>query len=128
MLSRRSLPSFPPWTASAPPSSAGAVDPRSTSPLFSCSWLRGVQFCNRRAASGDSSSTLSPQFVLPFHGPLPVATSRRPVDGSTTTPARAQIAESLAPQELGSINTWRLLQREFHTCTIAPFDGLSVTT
>src|SRR5712691_4661523 len=112
MFNSRNTPSLPPCSASEPPSRAGAVDPRSTSPAESCAWLRGVQLCRRCAASGDSSRTLSPQFVRPFHGPLPVATSRRPVDGSTTAPARAQIAESLALHVLGSISACRLLQRE----------------
>ena len=43
------------------PSSAGAVEPRSTSPASSSAWFVGVQFCSRRPAFGASMSTLSPQ-------------------------------------------------------------------
>src|SRR6185437_14287250 len=102
--SKRSLPSLPDCTASPLPSSAGEVLPRSTSPDSSSFWLVGVQFCSSRDASGESSSTLSTQLVFPSQGPLPVATSRLPVSGSTTAPDRLQIAESLALHVLGTIS------------------------
>ena len=53
--------------------------------------------------SGVSSTTLSPQFVEPLKGPFPVATRIRPLPGSTTAPARDQIAASLARHEEGLI-------------------------
>src|SRR2546421_6992797 len=106
-FSRCSCASFPPWTASRRPPAGGrivgAVLPRSPSLSFSCAWLVGVQLWSRRPASGLSSSTLSPQSVEPLNGALPVATSSRPLPGSTTAPARAQIAESLAGHELGGL-------------------------
>ena len=71
---------------------------------------------------------LSPQFVLPFQGALPVATSTLPVAGSTTAPERAQIAESLASQVDGSSSPVRFEQSEFQTCSIRPFTWFSVTT
>src|SRR5262249_55734241 len=116
--SSRSFPSFPDCTASPLPRSAGAVLPRSTSPDSSSFWSGGGQFCRSRDASGASASTRSPRFVLPSHGPLPVATSRLPVSGSTTAPDRAQIAESLALHVLGTINVRRSLQSELKTETI----------
>ena len=48
-----------------------------------------------------SMSALSPQFVLPSNGALPVATTSVPFEGSTAAPLRDQIAESLASHELG---------------------------
>ena len=56
---------------------------------------RGRPVAEQPAASGESTSTLSPQSVLPFHGALPVATTRSPFAGSTAAPLRDQIAESL---------------------------------
>ena len=89
----------------------------------------GVQLCSRRLASGVSSNTLSPQSVDPLNGALPVATSRRFVSGSTTAPARAQIAESLAGQELGGlIRRWRLEHSEFHTWAMRPLLRSIITT
>src|SRR5437763_2983732 len=73
-----------------------------------------------RLASGARRSTASPQFVDPFHGALPVATRRSPVDGSTTAPERPQIAESLASQVLGTSNPVRFEHSEFQTCSSLP--------
>src|SRR6266404_1454500 len=78
-----------------------------------------------RAAFGESTITLSPKFVLPLDGPLPVATSRLPVAGSTTAPERAQIAESLALQLDGWMIACRSAQSEFHTWTTCPFVRLT---
>src|SRR5581483_1910178 len=74
-----------------------------------------------RVASGARRSTASPQFVDPFHGALPVATRRSPVDGSTTAPERPQIAESLASHVLGTSRPLRFEHSEFHTCSSVPF-------
>src|SRR5436309_11104334 len=73
-----------------------------------------------RLASGARRSTASPQFVDPFHGALPVATRRSPVDGSTTAPERPQMAESLALHVLGTRSPARLEHSEFHTCRSRP--------
>src|SRR5262249_8701198 len=88
----------------------------------------GVQCRISRDAFGESSSMLSPQSVEPSNGALPVATSRSPVDGSTTAPERAQIAESLDPHDDGWITACRSEQSEFHTATMRPFARFSVTT
>ena len=95
---------------------------------FSCSWFDGVQCLSSRFASGDRRRTLSPQFVFPSNGALPVATSRLPVAGSTTGAVRPQIAESLASQLDGWISSWRSEQSEFQTATMRPVAGLRVTT
>ena len=71
-----------------------------------------------RAASGESSITLSPKSVLPLKGPLPVATSRLPLPGRTTAPERAQIAESLDAQVDGWMIACRSEQSEFQTWTM----------
>src|SRR5262249_28385068 len=118
--STRIFPSFPLWTARPLPSSAGAVDPTSTSPELSELSSVGVQFWSSLPASGDNSRTLSPQYVWPSHLALPVATSRFPLPGSTTTPARAQIAESLSGQVDGWMIACRSLQSEFQTWTRRP--------
>src|SRR5438552_4312685 len=81
-----------------------------------------------REASGESTSTLSPQFVLPLKGPLPVATTSVPFEGSTAAPLRDQIAESLASHELGVMIAWRSLQSEFQTCRMRPVRSDIVTT
>ena len=94
---------------------AGEVLPRSVSFEFSCAWSVGVQLCSSWLPSGLSSSTLSPQSVDPLNGALPVATRIRPVPGSTTAPARPQIAESLAGHVRGTISVWRSEHSEFHT-------------
>ena len=57
-----------------------------------------TQCFSRRFASGERTSTLSPQSVLPFHGAFPVATTMLPVAGSTVGAERPQIAESLESQ------------------------------
>src|SRR5207249_1680368 len=97
------------------PRIAGAVEPRSTSPLSSCAWLRGVQLWSRRAPFGESIKALSPQYTRPSKRPLPVATRRLPEPGTTTAPERAQTAESLCGHEDGAISLWRSLQSEFQT-------------
>ena len=96
--------------------------------MFSSSWFVGVQCSSRRFASGESTSTLSPQFVFPSKGPLPVATSRSPLAGSTTGAERPQIAESCAEQVEGWMISWRSEQREFQTAVIRPLAGSSATT
>ncbi len=78
--------------------------------------------------SGERTRTLSPQFVFPSNGPLPVATSRSPVAGSTTGAERPQIAESEPSHVDGCMITWRSEQSEFQTPTILPLAGSSVTT
>jgi hypothetical protein len=99
------------------------VLPRSTSPESSVAWSRGVQLRSRRPAFGVSKRTLSPQLVRPSKWPFPVATSRFPVAGSTTTPARAQIAAPLWPQVRGTSSTCRLLQSAFQTWAMRPVRG-----
>ena len=90
---------------------------------FSSAWFAGVQCFSSRFASGERTSTLSPQFVLPSKGALPVATSRSPVAGSTTGAERPQIAESLAGHVEGWMIPCRSEQSEFQTPTILPFAG-----
>src|SRR5439155_17042679 len=102
------------------PSSAGDVEPRSVSPLFSSASFVGVQLPTSRDASGASRSVESPQYVFPSKKPLPVATSRSPVAGSRTAPARPQIAESLSGQVLGTSSPARSEQSEFQTCSSLP--------
>ena len=51
--------------------------------------------CRRASPSADRTSIESPQFVWPSHGAFPVATRSLPLPGTTTAPARPQIAESL---------------------------------
>ena len=88
-------------------SSAGPVEPRSTSAPFSCAWFAGVQCRSRREASGESTSTLSPQFVRAVRtARCRWRRARSPLPGSTTAPCRAQIAESLAQQ----------VRRRDHSC------------
>ena len=82
----------------------GLVEPRSVSDVLSWAWSTGVQWRSMRAASGESTTVLSPQSVLPFHGALPVATTRVPFEGSTAAPFRDQIAESLDAHVLGVIS------------------------
>ena len=55
-----------------------------------------------------------------MNGPLPVAKINRWLPGSTTAPARPQIAESLEPQLLGSMIWCRSLQRVLKTLRILP--------
>src|ERR1700704_4584045 len=81
----------------------------------------------RAVASLERRSTESPQLVFPSQGALPVATSNCPFAGSTTAPARPQIAESLVAQLAGSSSPVRLEQSEFHTCRSAPA-GLMIAT
>src|SRR5439155_17521796 len=100
-LSSRSLESLPAWTPRPFPTRAGAVLPRSTSPLWRLAWSPGVQLRNKRLAVGVNIRTLSPQLRLPSKRPLPVATSSLPEPGTTTTPERAQIAELLCGQLFG---------------------------
>ncbi len=57
--------------------------------------------------------TLSPQYERPSNFPSPVAMSRFPVLGSTTTPDRAQIAEPLSGQLEGANKPDRFEHREF---------------
>ena len=71
--------------------------------LFSCAWLTGVKDWRSVRPGKPSSITLSPKFVRPFHGPLPVSISMRVPPGSMTAPPRERIAESLAEQLLGTI-------------------------
>ena len=66
------------------------------------------------------TSRLSPQSVRPFHGALPVETSRLAVPGCTTAPPRAQIAESLAPQVLGVMIEWRFEHSVLKTPSMCP--------
>src|SRR4029079_10103583 len=108
--SRRTLPSLPPCTAKPPASRPGLVEPRSASDDSSAFWSVGVQCRSMLAASGERTSVLSPQSVLPFHGPLPVATTRVTFDGSTAAPFRDQIAESLDEHVRGTIIVWRFEQ------------------
>ena len=86
--------------------------------------------CSCRAASpfGESRSTASPQSVRPFHGALPVATRRSPLPGTTTAPARPQIAESLDGHDDGTISPCRSEQSEFQTCSSRPLAGARITT
>ena len=79
-----------------PPSSAGALEPRSVSLVLSCSWSVGVKAWRSAGSGSVSSSTLSPKSVVPFQGPLPVSSRMRRPPGSTTAPPRERIAESLA--------------------------------
>ncbi len=89
----------------------------------------GARQCRRRRdASGESTSVLSPQSVLPFQGPFPVATTIVPFAGSTAAPFRDQMAESLDEHELGRISVCRFAQSEFHTCAIRPVRSDIVTT
>jgi hypothetical protein len=62
-----------------------------------------------------SIKALSPQLRLPSKAPLPVATSRCPDPGTTTTPDLAQIAESLCAQLEGLSSRWTFEQSEFQT-------------
>jgi hypothetical protein len=55
-------------------------------------------------------------------------TKIRPLAGSTTAPARPQIAESLAAHVDGWINPLRLEQSEFQTWSSLPFDALITAT
>ena len=91
-------------------------------------WSVGVQLCNSRLASGESSSTLSPQSVVPLNGPLPVATRMSLLPGAMIAPARPQIAESLSAQVLGAISPGRFEHRVLKTCSIAPVLRFRVTT
>jgi len=79
-------------------------------------------------AFGDRTSTASPQLVRPFHGAFPVATRRLPLCGTTTAPARPQIAESLAEHLEGTRSPCRLEQSEFQTCSSRPFAAAMTTT
>src|SRR5581483_4354843 len=124
----RSSASFPPWTNDPFERGAGAVEPRSRSEVFSSAWFGGVQWPMTRDASGESSITLSPKSVRPSYGALPVATKRFPVDGSTTAPERAQIAESLERHVDGRMTPRRFAHSEFQTWTMRPFLPSSVTT
>jgi hypothetical protein len=90
--------------------------------------LRGVQFRITRLAFGVSISALSPQLRLPSKGPLPVATRRFPDPGATTTPDRAQIAESLFGQFRGFNSRCTFEQSEFQTWTMRPLDARIATT
>ena len=96
--------------------------------MFRCSWSAGVQWRSSRDASDESTSTLSPQSVLPSNGALPVATTSVPFAGSTAAPFRDQIAESLDVHVRGTISACRSEQSEFHTCAIRPVDSDIVTT
>jgi hypothetical protein len=90
--------------------------------------LNRVAVRNKRAASGESTSTLSPQLVRPSKIALPVATTRLPLSGSTAAPLRDQIAESLVLHELGTMIERRSLQSEFQTCAMRPVRSDIVTT
>ena len=112
--------------------SAGEVLPTSRSLPDRNDSFVGVQLCSSRLASGESSSTLSPQVEDPSNGPLPVATRIRPLPGSITAPARPQIALSprvlVTPQELAAISRWRFEHSLFQTCPIRPLARSIVTT
>ena len=81
-----------PGRSSRPSSSAGAVEPRSRSSLFSCAWFGGVQCFRQLRPSGESTSTLSPQFVLAVEravaGRDEQVAGRRIDDRSRTPPDR----------------------------------------
>src|ERR1700692_3780496 len=101
----------------------------SLSLAFSCAWSVGVQFWSRRLASAVSSRALSPQLVCPSHGAFPVAISSLPLPGSTTAPARPQIAESLVGHEDGgAIRKGRSEHSEFQTWLRRPVWRLISTT
>src|SRR6266508_5371060 len=79
-------------------------------------------------ASPDRRMSESPQFVLPSKRPLPVATSRSPLAGSTTAPERPQIADIVVEQLAGAIRPRRSEQSEFHTCSTLPPAGSTIAT
>ena len=80
--------------------------PRSVSVLLSWAWLRGVQLCSSDSV-GESSSTLSPQSVRAVEVGVAGGQQQAPLPGSTTTPARPQMAESLCGHARGgSISGW----------------------
>src|SRR5579862_858090 len=124
----RIWPSFPPCPMCPASRTNGDVEPRSRSELFSCSVFDGVQLPRSDVASAERRRTASPKFVVPFHGALPVATSRLPVNGSTTAPLRPQMAESLAPQDGGSISPFRFEHSEFQTCRSLPLAPSMIAT
>ena len=104
------------------------MEPRSASRELSSSWLVGVQLPTSSPASRVSRSTLSPQAVFPSYGAFPVATRIRPLPGSTTAPARAQIAASDSGQLDGSMISSRSEQSAFQTWTIRPLARSIETT
>ena len=87
---------------------------------LSWAWFLGVYAWRSVRLGKLSSSTLSPKFVLPFHGPLPVLIRTRPPPGSTTTPPRDRMAESLARQLLGANSPPRFEQSVLYTVRNLP--------
>ena len=87
----------------------------------------GVQLPSRCFRFAESSSTLSPQFVLPLKLPSPVVTRMRPVPGTTTAPERAQIADPVSEHVLGWIRPWLFEHSALKTRTTFP-DPLSIRT
>ena len=112
--SRRSRPSLPPWTN--PPDEQRRR--RRAEVEIARVQLRLVL---RRPVGeqplpvGRQDGTLSPQLVEPSNGPLPVATRRSPLPGSTTGAEPPQIAESLPWQVEGWMISCRSEQSEFQT-------------
>src|SRR5205085_11372541 len=60
--------------------------------------------------------------------PLPVATSRLPVPGSTAAPERDQIAEPLSAHDDGLISACLSLQSAFQTRTSRPVEASIAAT
>ena len=122
------MPSLPASTTRFSPSSAGADEPRSVSLLLSCSWFTGVNDWRSVSPGNVSSRTLSPKFVDPFHGPLPVSIRMRRPPGSTTGPPRERIAESLAEHVLGTCSSRRFEHSVLNTLTTRPLERSISTT
>ena len=127
--SSRSTPSLPPCTAYPFGSSPGDVEPRSASLELSCAWFGGVQWPTMRDAVGESTMTLSPKFVRPLYGPLPVATNEvtvRWIDrGAVARPDRASHWSCTCA---ATMMACRSAHSEFQTCTMRPLAAPIVTT
>ena len=88
------MPDLPTMRTCPPDSTTGAVEPRSRSVSLSSAHVVGAKWSTSFSV-GESPRTLSPSSYVVVDAPLPVAARISP-DGSTLTPAGAQMAPPLA--------------------------------